>query len=96
MLARGNITKKFTRIEPQSTLRSDVTWPDTGWPPTSNTILSPSFRPSVFARPSSTLSPSASPGTHLPATILACFGSSLELLRFNSRWIMLDGSVSGL
>jgi len=95
MLARGNITKKFTRIEPQSTLRSVVTRPETVCPPTSNTIRSPSFRPSVLARPSSTLRPSGSSGTQVPATILTLSCTCAEWLRFSSRWIMLDASESG-
>jgi hypothetical protein len=81
----GNITKKFARIEPQSTLRSDVMRPCTGRPPMSKPSSSPSFSPSVAAMPSSTLTPPFSSGTHSPATTWLCAGCAAACDRLNSR-----------
>jgi hypothetical protein len=68
----GYITKKLARIEPQSTLRSEVIFASLCMPPTSKRSVSPSFRPSVVAMPSSTLTAPFSSGFQRPATTWLC------------------------
>ncbi|MDT4855177.1 hypothetical protein FQZ97_895190 [compost metagenome] len=79
------ITKKLACSEPQSTLRSEVMRASFCMPPMSKRRVSPSFRPSVSARPSSTLTSFFASGVQVPAVMLLCAGAALLLLRLNSR-----------
>ncbi|MCY1233165.1 hypothetical protein D9M72_456960 [compost metagenome] len=75
----GRITKKLTRIEPQSSLRSEVTRACTCWPATSKRSVSPRWIPSVLAMPSSTEAPAsvpALPSDHRPAITRLPSGST--------------------
>jgi len=63
------MTKKFTFIESQRSLRSDVMRALNDSPPTLIVNSSPSFQPSVRAIPSSTEISSRFRSSHLPATI---------------------------
>ena len=60
--------KKLARMEAQSTLRNEVTRASCACPAMSKPRRSPSFRPSAWAMPSSTLTPSASSACQRPAT----------------------------
>jgi hypothetical protein len=61
-------------MELQSTLRSEVILASLCTPATSKRSVSPSFRPSVAAMPSSTLTAPASSACHCPATTVLCEG----------------------
>ncbi len=81
----GYITKKFACMELQSTLRSDVIFASLAVPATSKRSVSPSLRPSVSARPASTLTAPCSPGVQRPATTWLCAGCCAAYERLNSR-----------
>ena len=83
--ATGYMTKKLTCIEPQSTLRRLVIFASLDWPAMSKRKLSPSLRPRVLARPSSTLMAPCSPASQRPATTSLWTGLSVLLDRLNSR-----------
>ena len=83
--ATGYITKKLTRIEPQSTLRKLVILALLTWPPMSKLSASPNFKPSVLAMPSSTLIAPFSSSVHLPAMVWLCAGCLAALDKLNSR-----------
>ena len=85
MRATGYITKKLTRMLPQSTLRRLVMVDSFTCPAMSKPMRSPSFRPSSLASPSSTLAPSASSGTQRPATTWLWTGWVDACDRLNSR-----------
>ena len=82
---RGNSTKKFARIEPQSTLRRLVMRPSTGMPATSKRMVSPRPRPRLAASRSSTLIAPGSSGVQRPAVTVLRSGSTALWLRLNSR-----------
>ena len=84
-VATGYMTKKLTRSEPQSTLRRLVILAVLSWPPMSNVSASPSFRPSVSAKPCSTLMAPFSPSVQRPATTVLESGLATLLERLNSR-----------
>ncbi len=71
----GRITKKFTRIELQSSLRSEVMGASTVCPATSKRSTSPRRRLSVLAIPSSTDASGRWPLNHCPA-----------MMRFSGGW----------
>ena len=81
----GYITKKLARMEPQSTLRSEVIFDSVCTPPMSKRRLSPSFRFSVLAMPSSTLTAPSSSSVQRPAITSLCGGFLLLCERLNSR-----------
>ena len=81
----GYITKKLARIEPQSTLRSEVILASDCMPPISNRKLSPSCKFKVLAIPSSMLMALASCACQRPATTSLRCGSSVLYDTLNSR-----------
>jgi hypothetical protein len=83
--ATGNMTKKLTRIEPQSTLRRLVILASCSWPAMSKPSRSPSLRPSVAASPSSTLAAPVSSAFQAPRVTWLWPGSVSLWLRLNSR-----------
>ncbi|KAG1246094.1 hypothetical protein G6F65_020870 [Rhizopus arrhizus] len=70
------MAKKFTRIVSQSTRRVLETAASTCWPATSKVILSPSFRPSVLARPDSSDTSDDPGASQRPCSILLDEGIS--------------------
>ena len=77
--------KKLTRKELQSTLRTDVSVDSRSTPATSKPTRSPKRKPSVLAKPDSTLMPLASSGVQRPCTKGLLWGNCALYDTLNSR-----------